>query len=85
MCHDPFGFQVYIEVKMWMGRVGVRLSEYGKELRLPGFFYADDMLLFGESEEYLNIVVIKCFVEICKRRVQKVNVDVVRKGGSVII
>ena len=36
---------------MGMGRRGVRFQEEGRELRLPGLLYADDLVLCGESEE----------------------------------
>ena len=36
--------------------------------------YADDLVLYGESEEDLRAVV-GCFVEVCRRRGLKVNVD----------
>ena len=40
------------EVKM--RRRGVRFKEEGRELRLTGLLYADDMFLCGESEENLR-------------------------------
>ena len=33
------------EVKMGMGRRGVRFLDDGREWRLPGLFYADDLIL----------------------------------------
>ena len=36
------------EVKMGMGRRGVRFVEDGREWRLPGFLYADELVLCGE-------------------------------------
>ena len=33
--------------KMGMGRRGVRFLEEGRERRLPGLLYADDMVLYG--------------------------------------
>ena len=49
-------FNVYMdgvmkEVKMGLGRRGVSSMEDGREWRLPGLFYADDLVLYGESEE----------------------------------
>ena len=38
------------EVKIGMGRRGVRFMEEEKEWRLPGLLYADDFVLCGESE-----------------------------------
>ena len=32
-------------------------GEEGREWRLPGFFFADDLVLCGESEEYLRAMV----------------------------
>ena len=51
---SPWLFNVYMdaamkEVKMEMGRKGMRFMEEGKEWRLPGFLYPDDLVLFGES------------------------------------
>ena len=45
------------EVKMGMGRRGVRLLEDGREWTLPGILYADDLVLCGESEEDLRAMV----------------------------
>ena len=44
-------FNVYIDavMKMGMGRWGVRFIEDGRERRLPGLLYADDLVLGGES------------------------------------
>ena len=36
---------------MGMGRRGVRFLEDGREYRLTGLLYADDLVLYGESEE----------------------------------
>ena len=60
------------EVKMGMGRRGVRFLDDGKEWKLPGFVYADDLVLCGESEEDLRPMVEQCF-EVCRRRGLKVN------------
>ena len=38
----PFGFS------MGMGWMGVRFLEEGREWRVPGLFYADDLVLCGE-------------------------------------
>ena len=59
-------------VKMGMGRRGVRFQEKGREWRLPGLLYADDLVLCGKSEEDLRVMVGR-FVEVCKRRSLKVN------------
>ena len=51
---SPWLFNVYMdavmkEVKMGMGRRGVRFQEEGREWRLPGLLYADDMVLCGDG------------------------------------
>ena len=65
-------FNVYIdavmkELKTGMGRRGVRFQEGGREWRLPGFLYADDLVLCGESEEDLRVI-LERFIKVCKRR-----------------
>ena len=55
------------EVKMGMGKRGVRFLEDGKEWRLLGLLYADDLVLCGESEEDLRAMV-RRFAEVCRRR-----------------
>ena len=45
------------EVEMGMGRGDVRFQEEGRESRLPGLLYADDLILCGESEEDLRAMV----------------------------
>ena len=57
---------------MRMGRMGVRFLEDGREWKLPGFLYADDLVLCGELEEELRMVV-EQFVQVCRRRRRKVN------------
>ena len=46
----PLLFNVYIDavmkvVKIGMGRRGVRFMEEGREWRLPGLLYADDLVM----------------------------------------
>ena len=60
------------EVKMGMGRWGVRFLEDRREWRLPRLFDADDMVLFGESEEDLRVILGR-FTEVCRRRGLQVN------------
>ena len=36
------------KAKMGMGRRGVRFQEEGREWRLPGLLYADDLVLCGK-------------------------------------
>ena len=47
-------------------------GEEGREWRLPGLLYADDLVLCGESEEDLRAMVGR-FVEVCRWRGLKVN------------
>ena len=51
---SPWLYNIYTdavmkEVKMGKGRRGVRFVEEGREWRLPGILYADDLVLFGDS------------------------------------
>ena len=46
--------------------------EDGKEWKLPGLLYAGDLVLCGESEEDLRVMV-RRFTEVCRRRGLKVN------------
>ena len=55
------------KVKMGIGRRGVRFQEERSEWRLPDLLYADDLVLWGESEEDLRAIV-GWFVELCRRR-----------------
>ena len=62
-------FNVYMdgivkEVKMRMERRRVSFMEDGKEWRLAGLFYADDLILCG---------MVGKFGEVCRRRGLKVN------------
>ena len=60
------------ELIMGMGRRGIKFQEEGREWRLPGILYADDLVLCGESEEDLREIV-SHFIEVCRRRGQKIN------------
>ena len=60
------------EVRIGMGRRGVRFKEDGRKWRSPGLLYADDLILCGESEEDLREMVGR-FAEVCRRRGLKVN------------
>ena len=72
---SPWLLNIYMdavmEVKMEMGRRGVRFRDEGREWRLTGLLYADDLFFCGESEEYLRVIVGR-FIEVC-RRSPKVN------------
>ena len=52
----------------------MRFTEKGRERRLPGLFYVDDLVLCGESEENLKVMV-GHFVEVCRKRGLKVNAN----------
>ena len=56
-------------------------GEEEKEWKILVLLYADDLVLCGESEEDLKVMV-KCFVEVCRRRGMKVNAD--RRKGMVL-
>ena len=71
-------FNLYIdgiikEVKVRMGRRGVRFLDYGREWRLNGLLYTDDLVQCGESEEDLRVMG-GWFAEVYSRRALKVNV-----------
>ena len=63
---------VMMEVKIGMGRKGVRFEEEGKEWRLSGLLYANDLVLCCELEEELGVIVGR-FIEVCRRRGLKGN------------
>ena len=58
-------------MKIGIGRRGVRFLEDGREWRLLGLLYADNLVLCGESEEDLRAMVGR-FAEVCRRGL-KVN------------
>ena len=45
------------EVKMGLGRRGVSFLEDGREWRLLGLLYADDLVLCSKSKEDLRVMV----------------------------
>ena len=57
---------------MGMGKRGVSFMEDGREWKLPGLLYADDLVLCCESEEDLRAMVGR-FAEVCRRRGLKGN------------
>ena len=67
-------FNVYMDamMKMRMGRRGVRFLEDRRDGRLPGLLYAGDLVLWGELEEDLRVM-LGWFAEVCSRRGMKVN------------
>ena len=60
------------EVKIGLGRRGATFLEDGREWTLPGLLYADDLVLCGESEEDLRVMVGQ-FAKVCRRRGLKIN------------
>ena len=67
----PWLFNVYIELvmkelKMGMGKMRVRFSEEGREWKLLGFLFVDDLYLCGETEKDLKVIV-GCSVDVCSR------------------
>ena len=52
---------------MGMGRRGGSSLEDGREWRLLGLLYADELALCGESEEDQRVMV-QGFAEVCRRR-----------------
>ena len=71
MYHVPLAFQcIYGFSDEGGGNVD---GEEGREWRLPGLLYADELALFGESKEDLRALVGR-FIEVCRRRGLKVNV-----------
>ena len=57
---------------MGIERRGLRFQEEGREWRLRGVLYSDDLVLCGELEEDLRAMVGR-FAELCRRRGLKVN------------
>ena len=54
------------EMKMGMGRMGMRFLEEGREWRLPNVLCADVSVLCGKFEEELSAMVGR-FIEHCRR------------------
>ena len=59
---SPWLYNVYMKevmkgVKIGMGRRGVIFLEDGREWRMSGLLYTDDLVLRGESEEDLRVMV----------------------------
>ena len=68
---SPWLFNLYMdavvkEVKMGMGRREVRFLGNGREWRLSGLLYAGDLVLYGESEKDLRVMM-GWFAEVCRR------------------
>ena len=60
------------EKKIGMGRRGKRFLDEGREWGLPGHFYADYLVMCGESEKTLRAMV-GSFVKVYRRRGLKFN------------
>ena len=60
------------EVKIRIGRMGVRFLKEGKEWILSDLLYVNDLVLYGELEEDLKAMV-GWFFEVSKRRGLNVN------------
>ena len=74
---SPWLLNVYMEaimkeLKMGMGRRGVRCQEEGRDGILPGHLYADDLVLCGEPKEDLRVIVGR-FIEVGRRKCLKFN------------
>ena len=57
---------------MGMGRREMSFLKDGREWRLSGLLYANDLVLCGEAEEGLRVIV-GPFTGVCRRRELKVN------------
>ena len=71
MYHVPLAFKCIYGGSDEDGKKGV--GEEGKEFRLPGLLYADNLVLCSESDEDLKAIVGR-FVEAYRRRGLKVSV-----------
>ena len=60
--------EVMKEVKMRIERMGLRFMEEGREWRLPGFLYADNLFFCDDLEEELRARG-RHFVEVCGKEV----------------
>ena len=72
------------EVKMGMGKKGVRFQKEEREWIFPGLLHGDDLVLCGKSEEDLRAIVGR-FIEVCRGRGLKVNAgksNVILLGGK---
>ena len=86
MYHIPLAVQciydgVMEEVKMGMGRRKVSFMEDGREWRLPGLSYANNLVPSDELEEDVRLVVGQ-FAEVCRRRGLRVNAG--KSNGMVL-
>ena len=79
----PWLFNVYMdavrkEVQMEMGSIGVKFLYEGREGRLPGLLYADDLVIFGvffcKPEQDMKVMMER-FVGVCRRIDMKTNAN----------
>ena len=70
MYHVPLDFHCIYGCSDERGENGY--EEEGKDRRLPGLLYADELVLCGESKEGLRAMV-GCLVEVSRRRCLNVN------------
>ena len=61
---------------MRMGRMGMRFIEEGREWRISGLLYSDDLIFCVKPEEDL-IKMVGCFIGECRRGL-KVNADKIK-------
>ena len=61
MCHVPLAFQCIYRRSDEGGENGDK--EEGREWKLPGLLYVDDLVFFGELKEDLWVMV-GCFAEV---------------------
>ena len=74
---SPWLFNVYMDtlirdVKMGIGMRGIRFMEVGREWRLPGLLYTDDLILCVKLVEDLRDMV-GWFIEVFRKRGLNVN------------
>ena len=62
MHHIPFGFSIHAVMK----KLKIGMERRGEIRELPGFLFADDLVLRGELEEDLRAMEGR-FVEVCMR------------------
>ena len=86
---SPSLFNVYMdalmkEVKVEMGKMELGFMEEGKDGRLPGLLYANNLVLRDDTEGKIKMIVGR-YVFVFRRRGLKVNADknkVIVSGGE---
>ena len=76
MRYVPFPFQLLYECSNEINTNGDEEDFFGggRGWRLPGILYADDLVLYGELDEDLKVMVGR-FVEVFKRRNLELSAD----------